>query len=279
MPTRRMIHPEIWQSESIGRLTIRQRLVFIGMFSNADDQGRLRASAPVIRSMILPFDDVTIADVEIDIQAIEREKCIILYYANDSRFAQIVNWWRYQSPQWAYPSNIPAPDGIQDRLRYWRGKQIVKENWQHGEIDHSKELDKELELELEIPRSLPSELGRKTGKGQGKKPPKDGAEKTPRPRDLLFDAIAQVTCTDPATAGASIAKVESVLKKASPPYTPEEVLAFGEQWPAWKDKPPSLWQVKEQIGIVRQNGNARSNKGEPSSPMLRAIARSEGKLT
>lgn len=87
------------------------------------------------------------------------------------------------------------------------------------------------------------------------------AEKAPRPRDPLFDAIAKVTCTDPATAGPSIGKIESALKKATPPYTPEEVLKFGEDWPAWKDKPPSLWQLKEQIGIVRSpNGSGQNNK-------------------
>lgn len=90
-----------------------------------------------------------------------------------------------------------------------------------------------------------------------------GVEKAPRQSNPLFDAIAKVTCTDPATAGASIGKVESVLKKASPPYTSEEVLKFGSEWPQWKDKPPTLWQLKEQIGAVRQNGNG---KAEPPAP-------------
>lgn len=94
-----------------------------------------------------------------------------------------------------------------------------------------------------------------------------GADKVPRPRDLLFDAIAEVTHTDPATAGASIGKVKAVLLKGSPPYTAEEVHAFGRQWPKWKDKPPTLWQLREQIGIVR-NGNGvnhANNSGSSST--------------
>jgi hypothetical protein len=90
--------------------------------------------------------------------------------------------------------------------------------------------------------------------------------KKPRQPDPLFDAIAKVTCTDPATAGPSIGKVESVLKKASPPYTSEEVLKFGNDWPQWKDKPPTLWQLKEQIGAVRQNGNGAHKEPEQPSP-------------
>ncbi len=84
----------------------------------------------------------------------------------------------------------------------------------------------------------------------------NGAKKLRQP-DPLFDAIAKVTCTDPATAGSSIGKVETSFKKATPPYTPEEVLKFGTEWPAWKDKPPTLWQLKEQIGTVRHNGNGQ----------------------
>ncbi len=93
----------------------------------------------------------------------------------------------------------------------------------------------------------------------------NGAEKPPRPRDLLFDAISQVTQTDPATAGPSIAKVKKSLLKAHPPYTPAEVLKFGALWPKWKDRPPTLWQLKEQIGIVRNGVQHESTTGSTST--------------
>lgn len=90
------------------------------------------------------------------------------------------------------------------------------------------------------------------------KPRKPVKPKTERATDELFDAIAKVTCTDPATAGASIGKIKAALVKANPPYTASEVLKFGADWPSWKDKPPTLWQLKEQIGIVR-NGNGNGH--------------------
>ena len=73
-------------------------------------------------------------------------------------------------------------------------------------------------------------------------------ERTPDP---LFDAIATVSQVDPATAGATIGKVKSVLAKAG--YTPEEVLAFKRWWwqGGFRKRPPTVWQVQEQIGIVR----------------------------
>lgn len=101
-------------------------------------------------------------------------------------------------------------------------------------------------------------------KSKSKKKSKS-AEKAPRQRDPLFDAIAEVCNVDPATAGSSIAKVESALKKSTPPYTPEEVKSFGVKWWEWKERtaPPTLWKLKEQIGTVRQNGNGVRKVEQP----------------
>ena len=40
MARKRMIDPNIWDSEDFSKLSILGRLLFIGMFSNADDEGR-----------------------------------------------------------------------------------------------------------------------------------------------------------------------------------------------------------------------------------------------
>lgn len=73
--------------------------------------------------------------------------------------------------------------------------------------------------------------------------------------DPLFDSIAKVCQVDCKTAGGSIGTVKAALVKATPPYTAEDVLAFESSWWAWKDRvtPPTLWQLKERIGMVRQS--------------------------
>ena len=43
MARRRMIDPNFWESEDVSRLSLFARLLFIGMISNADDEGRGRA--------------------------------------------------------------------------------------------------------------------------------------------------------------------------------------------------------------------------------------------
>lgn len=87
-------------------------------------------------------------------------------------------------------------------------------------------------------------------------------QKQTRERDCLFDAIAKVCCVDPSVKGngASVGKVRAALLTTEPPYTPAEVIAFGEWWHSddWRSKkgPPTLWKLREQIGLIR-NGNGR----------------------
>lgn len=99
----------------------------------------------------------------------------------------------------------------------------------------------------------------RAAKGKGRKP------KTPnrqRERDVLFDTIAEVCCVDPSTAGASIGNVKVALSGAKPPYSADEVKAFGKWYNSdefrRKKGPPSLWQLKEKIGIVR-NGHGQND--------------------
>jgi hypothetical protein len=81
---------------------------------------------------------------------------------------------------------------------------------------------------------------------------------TPRPRDPLFDAIAEVTGFDPATAGGQIGKVAATLRKAEPEYTPESVREFGRRY--WEICPyaaesrterPTPTELEKYIGRLR----------------------------
>jgi hypothetical protein len=90
-------------------------------------------------------------------------------------------------------------------------------------------------------------------------------EESSRKRDLLFDAICAVCMIDPKVKGngAKIGKARAALSDSEPPYSADEILAFGAWWNSddWRRKkgPPSVWKLTEQIGIVRNgNGNATS---------------------
>ena len=57
MARKRMISPEIWESRSFSRLSDFAKLIFIGLFSQADDEGYGNASPGYIRSKLFPNDD------------------------------------------------------------------------------------------------------------------------------------------------------------------------------------------------------------------------------
>ncbi len=76
-----------------------------------------------------------------------------------------------------------------------------------------------------------------------------------RERCPLFDAIVFVTGADPKLNGSLIGKARKALLGADPPYTPEEVLRFGETAHiemTWLDgRRPTIPEVEKYIGRVR----------------------------
>jgi hypothetical protein len=76
--------------------------------------------------------------------------------------------------------------------------------------------------------------------------------KPPRPRDPLFDAVCEVTGSDPALNGDHAGKVTAALRKASPPYTPAEVRRVpAAVRAAGLDIPTTLGVVEKYAGWVR----------------------------
>lgn len=155
-------------------------------------------------------------------------------------------------------SNRQAPIEAKDRVSAYRNR-IQKHDYYAGETTEKQESNEPV-------TNRNTEKNKNKTRSEKNRTEQNSAEKAPRPRDLLFDAIVEVCNVDPATAGSSIAKVESALKKSTPPYTPDEVRAFGIKWWEWKERtdPPSIWKLKEQIGTVRQNGHGAPKVEQPA---------------
>jgi len=97
MPRRRMVDPQIWRNEKIGSLPDTGRLLFIGIFSQADDDGRLKASPLYLMANIFPYDkDKT----EEDVKRL-RDRCaelglIRLYTNSNEEYLDIPGWLEHQ---------------------------------------------------------------------------------------------------------------------------------------------------------------------------------------
>ena len=109
MARRRMIDPNFWVSEDVAALTFRQRLLLVGLFSNADDHGRGRAKPAFIRSVIFPYDDLPTKEIEADLQAIAKHISIVFYEVDGNSYYQFLNWSKWQTVQKPQPSIIPPP--------------------------------------------------------------------------------------------------------------------------------------------------------------------------
>ena len=168
MTKRRMIHDCIWQSEGVARLDFRQRLLWIGLITTADDQGRGRAHPGLIRAAVFPYDIIALDDIATDLQTIVDLGMALVYQVEGKLYYQVIHWWDYQTPQWVGPSDYPAPDGWLDRLRHHgKGHVIITENWPNTS-------DKAANDKADLsPDKSAFERGKGKGKGKGKEEGKE----------------------------------------------------------------------------------------------------------
>jgi hypothetical protein len=133
-----MLDSAIWKNEKFGVMPPMARLLAIGIINQADDQGRGKAHPVYLRSQVFPYDDVTAGDVAGWLAMVATNETILLYQVEGKDYYQIINWWSYQSHQYAMPSQYPKPDGWKDRIRkvYTKGL-IVTCNWITVNGDHS----------------------------------------------------------------------------------------------------------------------------------------------
>lgn len=111
MARKRMIDPNIWQSEDFNSLSLMGRLLFIGMFSNADDEGRGIANPVFLRSIVFPYDEnIKGADIDEIFIEISKTMSVEIYSCDGKRYYQLTNWDKWQKVDKPKPSLFPAPD-------------------------------------------------------------------------------------------------------------------------------------------------------------------------
>ena len=78
MARNRMIKKEFWTSEQIMNLPIEARLLFIGMWNQADDNGILKISPMQLKAQIFPCDtEIDIDTIKSYLNQINQQKLIV----------------------------------------------------------------------------------------------------------------------------------------------------------------------------------------------------------
>lgn len=111
MARKRMIDPSIWQDEEFGSLTALAKVLFIGLFSNADDEGRIRANPAFLKSTVFMYDNLDIIKIkETRDEVIQKIKSVKFYEVDGKEYIQLANWSEYQHlrKERIQPSSLPA---------------------------------------------------------------------------------------------------------------------------------------------------------------------------
>lgn len=111
MARNRMIKPEFWEDEKVGSLSISARLLFIGMWNIADDEGLLRFNSAYLKSSIFIYDELGLDVIQSYMNEIIEKDLICVYSEGitNQKYAYIINFRKHQKIDRPQPSKLPAP--------------------------------------------------------------------------------------------------------------------------------------------------------------------------
>lgn len=109
-----MISPEIWRSSSFAELSDFAKIVFIGLISNADDEGRGESDPALLKSTLFPRDEKKrVADVKSALSEIARSTSTFFYSVEGKDYYVLTKWKIYQKLDRPTPSKFPSPPAQQ----------------------------------------------------------------------------------------------------------------------------------------------------------------------
>ena len=115
MARKRMLSPDIWESQSFSSLSDLSKIVFIGLISLADDDGRGKANPAFIKSTLFPYDENRrVAEVKSALSQIARCTSTQFYSVNGNDYYFLKNWTEWQKIDKPSKSKLPPPPSATD---------------------------------------------------------------------------------------------------------------------------------------------------------------------
>jgi hypothetical protein len=105
----RSVKPDFWRDrDTTGRWPADMKLLYVGLWNVADDEGRLEIDLDLLAADLDPFR-VTWPDLAAVIERIRATGCLIVYEADGKKFGFIPSFKAHQHPSKPSPSRLPAP--------------------------------------------------------------------------------------------------------------------------------------------------------------------------
>jgi len=162
MPRSRVIKSQFFVNQVLGELPPLARLLFIGLWTIADRDGRLKNRVKTIKVQVLPFDS---CHINVLLTSLEDAKLITRYMAIDNTpCIQINNWFENQKIHPREKSNNLEPLEKAGKLNGsaapFRGPATPKRCALEVEVEVEVEKETEVEVEVEVEKEglVPSPL-------------------------------------------------------------------------------------------------------------------------
>jgi hypothetical protein len=108
----RSLKPELWLSPQVMNLSHSSRLMFIGLITQADDDGRGLADVRRLKAAIFPGDDITTQQVSAWLAECKDQALVALYDAAPHGALFQLTGWHHQKIKKPTPSQYPPPEGF-----------------------------------------------------------------------------------------------------------------------------------------------------------------------
>lgn len=109
----RSIKPDFWSSEQVLSLSRDARLLFIGMWNFADDEGRIKLSPTTLKAQVFPGDDDATKSRMVEwLSEIVRRKLLEPYTNDQELFGYVTGWKKHQRIDKPQAPKHPGPQDI-----------------------------------------------------------------------------------------------------------------------------------------------------------------------
>lgn len=281
----RKVDPRIWNDEGFARLSTEERLLALWLLTSE----RVNRCGILIWSPGLASEETGIPKDRID--TVCHTVCHTLNWVQDrgSKTVFLTRWWRYNRPDnpkalqgslsdlhdiprhSLKPYLLRAVDDIPAELRqvYLSVLDTVCDTVCHT-VCHTVSPQKQKQKQKQEQEVCP-QPGSPADVALANPAPILTTTRKPRQRDELFDAIAEVTGSDPSVSGSHIGRLRKLLSAAEPAYSPEEVRAWGNpdflnsEFGIPHGAKPTLPQMERGIGRIRSPSKPNTAANRPSN--------------
>ena len=102
--------PEMWSDEALGTVSIQAQCLFVGLITQADDEGRVEGGAARMRALIWPYKvEVPPESVEQWLDELQNSALVSRYIIAERQYLALNGWSRNQKVDRPSMSRIPAP--------------------------------------------------------------------------------------------------------------------------------------------------------------------------